>query len=249
MKDISSRYGKASLKDLQGKHIKADLGRLDPNPANQRRKVWKAFCKWLVNTQAIDRDPTAEIRKAETAPSDGHMPWTLADIAAFRAKWHVETPQRLAMEAIYWTGARMSDAVRMTDDMLDATGWLVFAQEKTGGEVSIPIKADAPIWARPMFGQAQLQACLAVKEGGLWMATAHGKQRSVKAASQWFAAAARDAGLVGKSAHGLRKSRAILMAERGATTHQIASWTGHESLSEVQGYSKKADRRRVIEHG
>ncbi|MFD2843443.1 hypothetical protein [Paracoccus cavernae] len=51
---------------------------------------------------------------------------------------------------------------------------------------------------------------------------------------------------MGKSAHGLRKSRAMAIAETGATAHQIAAWTGHESLTEVQRYSKAADRRRIL---
>jgi hypothetical protein len=36
------------------------------------------------------------------------------------------------------------------------------------------------------------------------------------------------------------------MAEHGATTHQIAAWTGHESLSEVARFSRAADRKRII---
>jgi hypothetical protein len=36
------------------------------------------------------------------------------------------------------------------------------------------------------------------------------------------------------------------MAENGATVHQIAAWTGHKSLSEVESYSRSADRRRIL---
>ncbi len=38
----------------------------------------------------------------------------------------------------------------------------------------------------------------------------------------------------------------MALAEAGATAHQIAAWTGHESLSEVQRYSKAADRKRIL---
>ncbi|MFT4013372.1 MAG: tyrosine-type recombinase/integrase [Paracoccus sp. (in: a-proteobacteria)] len=74
----------------------------------------------------------------------------------------------------------------------------------------------------------------------------HAKPRSEKAFSSWFAEAATAAGIAEKSGHGLRKSRAMALAEAGATSHQIATWTGHESLSEVQGYSKAADRKRIL---
>jgi hypothetical protein len=36
------------------------------------------------------------------------------------------------------------------------------------------------------------------------------------------------------------------MAENGATSHQIAAWTGRESLAEVARYSRAAERRRII---
>jgi integrase len=39
--------------------------------------------------------------------------------------------------------------------------------------------------------------------------------------------------------------RARRLAEIGCTAHQIAAITGHASLSEVQRYTKAADRKRM----
>ena len=61
--------------------------------------------------------------------------------------------------------------------------------------------------------------------------------------------AARKAGIEGKSAHGLRVACATRLAERGASTHQIAAWTGHKSLSEVAHYSREADAKRLLDGG
>lgn len=36
------------------------------------------------------------------------------------------------------------------------------------------------------------------------------------------------------------------LAEAGASAHQIAAWTGHESLSEVAHYTRSADKRRAV---
>ena len=47
------------------------------------------------------------------------------------------------------------------------------------------------------------------------------------------------------SAHGLRKATGRRLAEIGCTAHQIASILGHASLSEVQRYTKAADRKRL----
>ncbi len=51
---------------------------------------------------------------------------------------------------------------------------------------------------------------------------------------------------VNKTAHGMRKTLATALADGGATTFQVASWTGHQSLSEVQHYTKSAERKRAV---
>ena len=35
------------------------------------------------------------------------------------------------------------------------------------------------------------------------------------------------------------------MAEHGGTTHQLMSWFGWTSVSQAEGYTKKADRARI----
>lgn len=245
MDDIRGRYGRGRLSDLEPKHIRADLARLQPNPATTRLKAWRAAARWWIDTGMVATDPTAGIRKPKPPTSEGHAPWSRDDVAAFRDKWPIDTPERLAFELIFWTGARMSDAVRVTEPMIGKDGWLTFRQQKTGGDVAIPIRAAAPLWAEP---DGLLAAALDARPDRhvAIMVTAYGKPRSVKASSQWFAAAARAAKIEGKTAHGLRKLRAQIMAENGATTHQIAAWTGHETLGEVARYSRAADRRRII---
>ncbi len=47
------------------------------------------------------------------------------------------------------------------------------------------------------------------------------------------------------SAHGLRKGTARRLAKIGCSANQIAAITGHASLSEVQRYTKAADRKRM----
>ncbi|WP_313353033.1 tyrosine-type recombinase/integrase [Paracoccus sp. (in: a-proteobacteria)] len=245
---IADTWGTARMGDLRAAHIEADLSKMPPHPANNRLKTWRGLCAWAKQRRLIASNPASEIRKAATAKSDGFKPWTPVEIEDFRDYWHPETPQRLAMELIYWTAARASDAVRIGPGMVSKDGWLTFRQRKTGGEVSIPFSRTLPAFALDM--QTDLDALkTAISHAPrhmTWLVTAHGKARSDKAFSSWFAGAAAAAGIEGKSAHGLRKSRAMALAEAGATAHQIAAWTGHESLSEVQRYSKSADRKRIL---
>jgi integrase len=45
--------------------------------------------------------------------------------------------------------------------------------------------------------------------------------------------------------HGLRKLGCTRLAESGCTVHEIAAWSGHLSLREVERYTRAADRRQL----
>jgi site-specific recombinase XerD len=56
------------------------------------------------------------------------------------------------------------------------------------------------------------------------------------------------AGIKGQaSPHTLRKSAARRLAEAGCTAHEIASITGHDSLAEVERYTKEVAQRLMAE--
>jgi integrase len=62
----------------------------------------------------------------------------------------------------------------------------------------------------------------------------------------WFVECVEKAGIEpGLSPHGLRKATARRLAEAGCTPHQIASITGHQSLKEVERYTRAADQKRL----
>lgn len=245
---IASKWGPAMLRDLAARHIEADLDPLAPHAARHHLMAWRGLCKWAKSARLIDRDPAAGAERKSLPKSRGHAPWTLDEVATFRAHWPIGSAQRLALELIFWTGARVSDAVRLGPGMVDRAGWLVYVQKKTGGDVAVPLKRTLPAFA--LGWQADLAQLREAIEASphrhmTWLVTDAGAGRSEKAAASWFAGAARTA-KVGRTAHGLRKLRGQLLAEAGATTHQAAAWLGHESLSEVARYSRGADKRRVL---
>ncbi|WP_157771601.1 hypothetical protein [Thioclava nitratireducens] len=49
-----------------------------------------------------------------------------------------------------------------------------------------------------------------------------------------------------KSAHGLRKLRAAIFRENGATKDQRMAILGHETAAEAEHYDKSADLKRVV---
>jgi len=79
-----------------------------------------------------------------------------------------------------------------------------------------------------------------------FIATASGAPFSAAGIGNWFRRAIRAAGLSDKlSMHGLRKAAARSLAEAGCTTHEIASITGHKTLSEIERYTREAELARL----
>lgn len=242
--DFRKLYGSLPFDGIRTKHIKSDLAKFDPHPANNRMKAWKALFRWLEDIGAIEIDPARPIRKRRTEDTGGFTAWTREDFDTFRAHWGVETRERLAFEVYYRSCAATVDAVVLGPGMV-SDGWLTYCRSKTGAPAVIPWSAEtAPDWFE---WSDDLEACLAHHPRHMtFLATAQGRTRSQKSASQWFSAACRAAGL-DLSAHGIRKGRATVFRENGATEDQRMAVLGHETQEEANAYSKSADLRRVIE--
>lgn len=246
--EIRRNHGTGLVGDLRTKHVEAALNKFSGHARNNRLKVWRAFGKWLEDVYKIE-NPAQDVKKSPVSKSGGHVHWAKDEIKTFRAFWQIGTSERLAFEIIYFTGARISDAFRLGQGNVDQDGWLVFKQQKTGGEVAIPFDRPLPDFASGMQSDLQyLRAALDARSNKhiTWITTAFGTSRSVKAAGQWFAAKARAAGIHGRTAHGLRKSRSRALAEAGGTSVQIGAWTGHESLSEIERYIRGLNKRKAL---
>jgi len=242
---IASDRGAGLLVDLRADHLRKDLRALTPGAAINRLKAWRWILRHAVETGVMATDPSAGIKppRGTTTP---HRQWTGAEIAAFRDHWAPGTQQRQAMEVLHWTGARCVDAVRFGWQLVTPDGWLRFVQAKTGGPATVPVHR-LPGWCTAL--QRDHAAFLAELPADRlqWIVTAFGKPRSQKGLSQWFSAAATEAGLPADcTAHGLRKARAAALAEVGATGPQIGAWTGHASLSEIAHYTRGADQAAIL---
>lgn len=236
--DIARAYGTLPVAGLRDRHIAADVDKA--TQPLMRLKAWRFLCK------PMRPDPSRAVN-VERPKTDGHAPWSADDLAAFRARWPIGSAPRAAMEVLFWTGARISDAVKIGPGNVGADGVLAFRQTKTRGMAYVPWTCPLPDYAADMQpDRATMFAAIAPFAGHMtFLATAQGRGRSSKALGVMISDACAKAG-VDKSAHGLRKARAQMLAEAGATTHQIAAWTGHETLQEVAHYTAAADRRRAV---
>jgi integrase len=108
-------------------------------------------------------------------------------------------------------------------------------QGKTGTLVEVPV-TDAL--------QAAMEAC--PSNHLTFLVTKQGQPFSDAGFTNWFRDRCNEVGLPnGLSAHGLRKARARLIAEKNGSAHAVAAVTGHKTISEVQRYTAQYDRRKL----
>jgi integrase len=174
----------------------------------------------------------------EKVKTTGYRTWSEAEIGRFEDAHPIGSKARLAFALLLYTGQRRGDVIRMGPQHVH-NDVLTIDQRKTEGseeahlEIPLHPKLREIIEATPTIG---------VKT---FLVTHFGKPYTAPGFGNWFRARCDAAGCSDVSAHGLRKATARRLAEIGCSANQIAAITGHASLSEVQRYTKAADRKRM----
>src|SRR5262249_48145200 len=136
------------------------------------------------------------------------------------------------------TAQRGSDIVRMGPQhihVIDGQRYIDVKQKKRGIAVSLPIFPA-------------LAAALAATPSGnlVFLVTKTGRPFTRKRFTDWFGEGREQAGLPkGLTRHGMRKAFCRRAAEAGWSPHQIAAFTGHKTLKEVERYTRAADQRKL----
>jgi integrase len=153
------------------------------------------------------------------------------------AKYPTGSKERRAMALHLYTGARGCD-VRHFGPQHVKDGRFAFTQQKTGGNVDVPV-----------LDELARELALAPKDALAFILTEYGKTFSQKGYGNWFNQKCRDAGLIEKTAHGIRGGAATIAANNGATVHQLMSMFGWLSESMAIRYTKAANRKRLADTG
>lgn len=210
-----------------------------PVVANTRLKALRALVRWAIEAELLNADPTRDVKRLEYV-SGGHHSWTLEEIEQFEAQHALGTKARLAMALLLYTTGRREDATRLGRQHMKS-GRIHFTQAKN--EHRAPVEIDIPI-----HPDLAIAIAAGPDSGHLtFLVTEYGKPFSPGGFGNKFREWCDEAGLKHCSAHGLRKAMAARLAERGATDHEIMAWTGHQTLAEVQRYTKAARRRNMAD--
>lgn len=230
------KYGSNPVALLEPHHIRSQMDKIAMTPAaaNNNLKILRAVMRFAVDRGLIRSNPTAGVKMLRYR-SDGFHTWTEAEIAQFERYWPLGSKQRLAFDLLLFTAQRSGDVRDMTRQHVQG-GRVAVRQRKTGQLVDI-------------LQHPQLAASLEAHRGDHFelLTTEDGKPYSEKGFGNWIKKNATQAGLGHCSAHGLRKAAARRLAEAGCTVHEIMAITGHQSLKEVERYTRAAGRRALAD--
>ena len=207
-----------------------------PAAANNWLRILRMLLDFAVDEKMIGFNPAVGV-KGIRHKAAGATPWTDEQIEAFRKHHVLGTRARLAMELLYNTAQRRSDAVKIGPQHV-RNGVLAFRQQNTGQAVDIPVLPELQV------------AIDAATTGNLaFLVTEAGKPFTAAGFGNWFREVCDAAGLQGFSAHGIRKAAATRLADVGCSDHEIMAWGGWRTLKEVQRYTAAANRKRLAQSG
>lgn len=211
-----------------------------PSQADAMIGAFKTMYDWAILRELVDEN-TARGIPTIAPKAKGATPWSLTDVQKFFAHHEEGTKAHTALQILIWTGCRIDDLThlgRHNEKSINGIESIQFQPKKKGSaEVTLPL---AP---------ALRQATRAMKVQGRTYILGYGGKpySSGDSMSAMFINWCREAGLEGRSAHGVRKAVGEILAEMGASQYEIMSVHGHNESKTSEVYTKSVSRFRLAQ--
>ena len=234
--EICKHHGDSRIEEMTSYHVRKlrDQKRGKPGAARNCLKALKALFAWAVEYKLVSHDPTQGVKPVEYSARPLHT-WTNDEINKFKERFPIGTKPYDALTILLYTAGRREDAVRLGPSNIQ-NNRVVFYQAKN--EHRNPVKVDIPV--HPDLGEIIRRT---PADNETFLMTEYGKPFSPNGFGNKFRKWCNQAGLPQCSTHGLRKAIATFLAEGGASAHEIMSVTGHQTLEEVERYTRDAQRQ------
>lgn len=238
------QYGEVAIYDLTREDLRGMLrNRLNASGPGAARN-WLNAVRGLMRDRIEaglmkeDANPCMGLKGPILANRHGFATWEPEHMNMYREYWPSGTPQRLAFEMLYHTGAACCDVIRLTNGHI-VDGLIEFKREKTG--------VDSFPRLMPELA-AEIAACGLDGTVGALVRTESGLPfKAPQYFSHQFRRWCKQAGIpAGYTAHGVRKRAATDAAEHDEwTTTQLKAKFGWKTSSQVDPYTQAAEMRRV----
>lgn len=235
-KDTIKRANNPPYAGITRKTIQAsmELRKGTPALANNWLKAMKGLFGWAVTNEHMETNPTVGIERFKYK-TGGFKVWDQSDVQAFCDRWPVGTKPRLALALFIVSGLRRGDMHRLGPQHIRGNTLTLRADKNKK-----PITVELP--------QIVFETIAATPTGDMVFITCENGHPygSKESFGNWFSARCRDAGLEkGKSAHGIRKLAATMVADAGGTTHELMAHFGWSTPAQAEVYTRGADRARL----
>lgn len=150
-----------------------------------------------------------------------HIAWTHDEVRFFLVHWPLHAQERVAFEVLNRSCAANGDAVMLGPNMVDNEGWPTYTRKKSDSTATAPFDdLIAPIWYGWTDDLERALAAQPKRHFTLLMHTNLGTPRSHKDATLRFSRVRNADDLPHLSSLGIRKYRAAIFKENGATSEQ-----------------------------
>lgn len=229
---VLEKSGDRAIEDITVADIRAGREKrmATPHAANNFLKTMRALFRWAKEEQLVEVNPTLEVKflKAKTM---GFPPWTMEEIKAYREHWPLGTTPRLALELYINTGLRRGDAARVGPQHV-RQGVIQIKAGKNQVDLYIPI---LPAFARAIEAGPVGEMSFIRSQYNRPMT----KESLGNKFREWC-----DAAGVKKSAHGIRKLAATVIADNGASEQELQALFGWTTNTMSAVYTREANRKR-----
>ena len=227
---------------LQTRHLlhRRDAMADRPEAANGMIKALRQVFKFAVEYGYCDDNPAARVPMLEGF-GEGFETWTFDDVSRFETRHPIGSMARLAMSLALYTGQRRSDVVRLgpgLEQSYHGREGLEFVQFKNRNSR----KHKVTLWV-PIVPDLRAVIDATPSSGPTYVVSEYGKPFTNESFGNRFRKWCDDAGLVGRSIHGLRKTASVILAENGCTEQEIMAITGHMTSKEVIRYTRAAKQK------
>lgn len=211
-------------------------------PATRKSRLTKLgpFCRWLVDEQVLERDPTSRIAKV-VVPPGFPRDLTASEVAELLAACPDERARLIVLLMVH-VGLRCGDVARIQIEDLDVRRRSVYVRAKGG-------RGEPTHWS-PIPDEAWEAVAAWIRRQGLrngalirsYLRPDRGLRPDTigDLVGQWIA----DAGLKlyahdGRTPHALRHTCAQHMLDLGADLRDVQHALGHKTLRSTEYYARK----------
>ena len=236
-KGVIAKAGGEPYRAVTRKSVTDGRDRRSATPAQARNflDAMRGLFGWALGADLVNVDPTAGVKNPKRKKGAGFPVWTEDEVDQYQRYWAVGTKERVWIDVLLYTGLRRGDAVVVGRQHV-RDGICTFRTEKSGETVTITIPILPVLKATLDAGPTGELAYIC---GG------RGKPLTKESFGNMFKDACVEAGVHGKSAHGLRKIGATRAANNGATVNELEALFGWSGGGMASLYTRAADRARL----